>query len=82
MGTKSSIESGGRGYLTNSKNRSRSFHFQGSRSFYPKTVEITQPTRSQEKQHRYGTCSISQERRGPSNGLSKMNLFMAGGHSF
>ena len=37
---------------------------------------------SEEKQHRYGTCSISQGRRGPSNGVSKMNLFMAGGHSF
>ena len=37
---------------------------------------------SEEKQQRYGTCSISQGRRGPSNGVSKMNLFMAGGHSF
>ena len=37
---------------------------------------------SSEKQQRYGTCSISQGRRGTSNGVSKMNLFMAGGHSF
>ena len=37
---------------------------------------------SKEKWQRYGTWAISQGRRGPSNGVSKMNLFMAGGHSF
>ena len=37
---------------------------------------------SDEKWQRYGTWSVSQGRRGPSNGVSKMNLFMAGGHSF
>ena len=30
----------------------------------------------------YGTWSVSQGRRGPSNGVPKMNLFKAGGHSF
>ena len=34
------------------------------------------------KWQRYGTWSVSQGRRSPSNGVSKMNLFMAGGHSF
>ena len=37
---------------------------------------------SDEKWQRYGTWSVSQGRRGPSNGVSKMNLCMAGGHSF
>ena len=37
---------------------------------------------SDEKWHRYGTCSVSQCRRGPSNWVSKMNLLKAGGHSF
>ena len=37
---------------------------------------------SEEKWQRYGTWSISQGRRGPSNGVSKMNLFKTGGHSF
>ena len=43
---------------------------------------LTYSSWSEEKQQRYGTCSISQGRRGTSNGVSKMNLFMAGGHSF
>ena len=37
---------------------------------------------SDEKWQRYGTCSVSQGRRGPSNWVSKMNLLKAGGHSF
>ena len=37
---------------------------------------------SNEKWQRYGTCSVSQGRRGPSNWVSKMNLLKAGGHSF
>ena len=37
---------------------------------------------SDEIWQRYGTWSVSQGRRGPSNEVSKMNLFMAGGHSF
>ena len=37
---------------------------------------------SEEIWQRYGTWSISQGERGPSNGVSKMNLFKAGGHSF
>ena len=37
---------------------------------------------SDRKWPRNGAWSVSQGRRGPSNGVSKMNLFMAGGHSF
>ena len=37
---------------------------------------------SEEKWQRYGTWSISQGRRGPSNRVSKMDLPMAGGHCF
>ena len=37
---------------------------------------------SDEKWQRYGTWSVSQGRRGPSNWVSKMNLLKAGGHSF
>ncbi len=37
---------------------------------------------SDEKWQRYGTCSVSQGRKGPSNWVSKMNLLKAGGHSF
>ena len=35
-----------------------------------------------EQTPRNGAWSVSQGRRGPSNGVSKMNLFMAGGHNF
>ena len=37
---------------------------------------------SDEKWLRYGTCSVSQGRRGPSKWVSKMKLLKAGGHSF
>jgi len=37
---------------------------------------------SDEKWQRYGTCSVSQGRRGPSNWVWKMNLLKAGGYSF
>ena len=57
------------------------------RSKLPRSISNVRPRKnmwwiSEEKWQRYGTCSISQRRRGPSNGVSKMNLFMAGGHSF
>ena len=54
----------------------------GTSQELPKVFRHKISSWSVEKWQRYGTCSVSQGRRGPSNWVSKINFLKPGGHSF